>query len=340
LLKAEAQDKESGRINSVTKLREDKSLDLLVPPPEEKLTGWLREFYGKETEITDRQLLRHRDLSYVERLIIGDALPPTLIYKLVLPPWEVEQDLHERVLIPSITNSAQLYLSGHHGPITALFMEDVGTVSLLDESTEELASRIGEDLAKMHRSYCYRTDELLHMNILRTLSPVDYGQFTENLISSLREWNLIDEQHARNLMAQTLATKLAGEPTSLVHGDLYAENIILRSDRFSIIDWSWFTILGVPIMDLATLTMKHHKNGEFHQYSEQVIESYCFESGRDSRDVRKLIPSATTLGRLMFLFWLVERRRRGILGTTVGPVDLLIPKIVDELETMRAAIEA
>jgi hypothetical protein len=93
-------------------------------------------------------------------------------------------------------------------------------------------------------------------------------------------------------------------------------------------------------MDLATLTMKHHKNGEFHQYSEQVIESYCFESGRDSRDVRKLIPSATTLGRLMFLFWLVERRRRGILGTTVGPVDLLIPKIVDELETMRAAIEA
>ncbi len=326
----------------MTELSEDKSLDLLVPPPEEKLTGWLREFYGKETEITGRQLLRHRDLSYVERLTIGDALPPTLIYKLVLPPWEVEQDLHERVLIPSITNSAQLYLSGHHGPITALFMEDVGTISLLDESTEELASRIGEDLAKMHRSYCYRTDELLHMNILRTLSPVDYGQFTENLLSSLKEWNLIDEQRAKNLMAlaHTLAGKLAGEPTSLVHGDLYAENIILRSDRFSIIDWSWFTILGVPIMDLATLTMNHHKNGEFHQYAEQVIESYCFESGRDSRDVRKLIPAATTLGRLMFLFWLVERRRRGILGTTVGPVDLLIPKIVDELEIMRAGIDA
>ena len=135
-------------------------------------------------------------------------------------------------------------------------MEDVGTVSLLDESTEELASRIGEDLAKMHRSYCYRTDELLHMNILRTLSPVDYGQFTENLISSLREWNLIDEQHARNLMAlaQTLATKLAGEPTSLVHGDLYAENIILRSDplfnhRLVLVHHSWRAHYGSRHLD-------------------------------------------------------------------------------------------
>jgi hypothetical protein len=93
-------------------------------------------------------------------------------------------------------------------------------------------------------------------------------------------------------------------------------------------------------MDLATLTMNHPKNGNFYEYAELVIESYCFESGRDSSDVRKLIPAATTLGRLLFLFWLVERRRRGILGTTVGPVDQLIPKIVDELESMRQKIEA
>jgi thiamine kinase-like enzyme len=313
--------------------REDESLNLLVPPPDEKLAGWLREFYGKPTEIVKRQLLRHRDLSYVERLTIADALPESLIYKLVLPPWEIEQDLHERVLIPSITNSAQLYLSGHYGPQTALFLEDVGVVSLLDAPDEELASRIGEDLAKMHRSYCYRTDELLQMNILRTLSPLDYGQFTSDLTGKLSEWSLITETERENLMqlAQTLAGKLAGEPTSLVHGDLYAENIILRNEKFYIIDWSWFTILGVPIMDLATLTMKHPKNGAFHAFADQVIESYCFESGRDSQDVRGLIPAATTLGRLLFLYWLAERRRRGILGTTVGPVDELIPKIVAEI---------
>ncbi|HEY9757314.1 MAG TPA: phosphotransferase [Oculatellaceae cyanobacterium] len=320
--------------------QEDESLNLLVPPPDEKLAGWLREFYGKPTEIVKRQLLRHRDLSYVERLTIADALPESLIYKLVLPPWEIEQDLHERVLIPSITNSAQLYLSGHYGPQTALFLEDVGTVSLLDAPDEELGSRIGEDLAKMHRSYCYRTDELMQMGILRTLSPVDYGQFTNDLTAELTQWSLIDDAKRENLsaLAQTLAGKLAGEPTSLVHGDLYAENIILRNNKFYIIDWSWFTILGVPIMDLATLTMKHPKNGAFHAFAEQVIESYCFESGRDSHDVRKLLPAATTLGRLLFLYWLVERRRRGILGTTVGPVDELIPKIVNELINLHAKL--
>ena len=333
-------DATAGQRRTLTQ-QENESLDLLIPPPDEKLAGWLREFYGKPTQIIKRQLLRHRDLSYVERLTIADALPESLIYKLVLPPWEVEQDLHERVLIPSITNSAQLYLSGHYGQQTALFMEDVGTVCLLDQTDEELANRIGEDLAKMHRSYCYRTDELLQMGILRTLSPLDYVHFTEELASQLTSWNLIDDKSHENLvaLAQLLAQKLAGEPTSLVHGDLYAENIILRNDRFYIIDWSWFTILGVPIMDLATLTMKHPKNGSFYAFSEQVIDSYCFESGRDAQDVRKLLPSATTLGRLLFLYWLVERRRRGILGTTVGPVDNLIAKIVDELQEMRVKIE-
>ena len=320
--------------------KENESLALLVPPPSEKLAGWLWEFYGKPAQIAERKILRHRDLSYVERLKIADALPESLIYKVVLPPWEVEQDLHERILIPSITNSAQLYLSAHLGPLTALFMEDVGTVSLLDVSNEELAGRIGKDLAKMHRSYSYRTDELLQMGILRTLYPLDYSHFTEKLVAQLCSWNLIDGRQSENLarLAATLATKLAGEPISLVHGDLYAENIILRNDRFHIIDWSWFTILGVPVMDLATLTMNHVKNGNFFAFAERVIDSYCFESGRNAEDVRQLLPSASTLGRLLFLYWLVERRRRGILGTTVGPVDSLIPVIVDELDELRKAL--
>ncbi len=72
--------------------------------------------------------------------------------------------------------------------------------------------------------------------------------------------------------------------------------------------------------------MTHHKNGKFANYKEQVIDSYCYESGRDAEQVRTLLPYAETLSRLLFLQWLVERRRRGILGTTVGPVDALIPK--------------
>jgi hypothetical protein len=59
--------------------KENDSLELLTPAPEEKLQSWLAEFYGKPVRITDRAILRHRDLSYVERLHIEDGLPESII---------------------------------------------------------------------------------------------------------------------------------------------------------------------------------------------------------------------------------------------------------------------
>lgn len=322
--------------------QEDASLTLLTPVPDDKLVAWLQEFYGKPVDIASRTVLRHRDLSYVERVCLVDALPASIIYKLVLPPWEIEQDLHERVLIPSITNNPQLFMSAHHGPMTALFLEDLGTDCVLDNCNAELAGRIGEELAKMHRSYCYRTDELMQMNILRTLFPIDYEEFGNELSQLLEQWKLISADEAGKIsqLTQALARALAGEPISIVHGDLYAENLIRRNNRTFIIDWSWFTIIGVPLMDLATLTMKHHKNASFYDFKEVLIDAYCFESGRTADDVRKLLPYAETLSRLLFLHWLVERRSRGIMGTTVGHVDGLIPRVVHELNERLALIPA
>ncbi len=329
-------------VTLLTPQEEDESLTLLTPAPEEKLDAWLVEFYGKSVQISNRQLLRHRDLSYVERLNIDDALPSSLIYKQVLPPWDVEQDLHEKILIPSISNSAQLYLTATHGPLTALFMEDLGTGFLETLATSELAGRVGEELAKLHRAYSYRTAELIHTNVLRKLLPADYERLTADIVELLKEWQVVNQADLQFLeqLASLLSETLAGETTSLVHGDLYAENIIVRNDRLFIIDWSWFTMLGVPLMDLATLAMVHHKNGKFAMYREGLVDSYCYEAGRDAETVRALLPYAETLSRLLFLQWLVERRRRGILGTTVGPVDKLIPKIVQELRQRRSLIPA
>jgi len=313
--------------------KEDPSLKLLEPLPEEQLFAWLEEFYGKRVEISQRELLRHRDLSYVERLVFRDSLPNSLIYKLVLPPWDIEQDLHERVLIPSISNSAQLYLSGHSGSITALFLEDLGSNSLIGNSDGELATSLGKELAKMHRSYSYRTDELVQVGVLRCITPIDYAEFANNLANQLENWNLLLPGQRDQLaeLSNAIALNLAGEPTSLVHGDFYAENIILRGDKLFIIDWSWFTILGVPLMDLATITMSHHKNGNFTEWRTEMIDAYCFEAGRESKDVLRLLPYAEALSRLFFLDWLVERKLRGIIGTTVGPVENLIPVVVREL---------
>ena len=321
---------------------EDPSLELLNPPPEERLLSWLAEFYGKPVRIEGRELLRHRDLSYVERIWIAEGLPESLIYKVVLPPWDIEQDLHERVLIPSISHAPQLYLTAHYGRLAAMFLEDLGTLSLKPGASEETAVMVGKELAKLHRSYCYRVDELNQTGVLQTLYPIDYEEFMGRLAEQLSEWELINPEQARDLslLANLIAPKLAGEPISLVHGDLYAENLILRAGRLFIIDWSWFTHVGVPIMDLATLTTEHIKNSRFVDVRNEVIDAYCFESGRSVEDITQVLPAAETLSRIHFLYWLIERKRRGMMGTTVGPVDQLIAKVVTELRTRLSLIPA
>ncbi len=61
------------------------------------------------------------------------------------------------------------------------------------------------------------------------------------------------------------------------------------------------------------------------------MEAYCFESGVAAEDVRSNLPYASTLERLLFLNWLVERKTRGITGTTVGPVEDLMRTVVDDI---------
>lgn len=317
---------------------EDPSLDLIQPVPEDKLQSWLKEFYGKPVEIVHREVLRHRDLSYVERLEFKDALPQSLIFKQVLPPWDIEQDLHERILIPSISNSPQLFMSAHVGPVTAMFMEDLGKDTLLSQcgdknKTQAFAQRLGKELAKMHRSYSYRTDELVPLGILRSLSPIDYVDFTQRLLDKLADWKLLAGKHREQIkhLAEAIAEALAGEPISLSHGDLYAENIIVRGEHIYIIDWSWFAMLGVPLVDIATITMEHHKNAQFQEHSRDLLEAYCFESGKSEEAVTANLPYARALSRLLFLEWLIERKSRGIEGTTVGPVDNLLALVVADL---------
>ncbi len=312
---------------------ENSSLELLEPVPQERLDSWLAEFYGHPVNIIKREVLRHRDLSYVERIWIADSLPFSIIYKLVLPPWDIEKDILERVLIPSVSNSAQLYLAAHYGSITALFLEDLGNQSLVNIGNPKIAAMLGEDLAKMHRAYVYRVDELMQTDILRAITPINYTGLADSLLKPLKDWQLLTNKDEIALMklASSLASQFAREPISLVHGDYYAENVIWHNNRLSVIDWSWFTFIGVPLFDLATITSAHKKNGEFNSFKDQVIEAYCDESARQISDVVALLPSLEALSRLLFLQWLVERKTKGIEGTTIGPVNDVILQVVQEV---------
>lgn len=314
---------------------ENETLNLMTPPPQERLDAWLSEMYGKQVKIRERKLLRHRDLSYVERLYIDEAMPPTLIYKVVLPPWDVEQDLHEHILIPQVSNSARLYLSGNYNGSTAMLMEDLGETTFLDSLADhnELPQQVGTELAKLHRAFTYRIAEVKETGVLRVLLPADFATLSKEIASELYNWNLVSAE--QNIMlielGERLAEKFANEPVSLVHGDLYAENLLFDGEHLFIIDWSWFTKISTPILDLATLSMEHFKNGALADRRAELIEAYCAEYSRNLQDTYAKLPWAELLGRLLFLEWLVERRRRGIMGTTVGPVEILIGTVLAEL---------
>jgi thiamine kinase-like enzyme len=328
---------------------ENETLELLNPPPEEKLQGWLAEFYSKSVEIAGRQLLRHRDLSFVERLTIADSLPASLIYKVVAPPWDIELDLHQRVLVPSITSSPTLYMAAHYNNLTVMFFEDLGPRCLKSQANAELATALGEKLARLHRAYSYRIEELQASSVLQTIAPTNYVELTEQICAALSQKIKVAQQDKPSQeamliqLARSLSKQFSNEPLSLVHGDFFAENLIPRAatkaiDEIYIIDWSWFAMLGVPIMDLATVTMDHFKNGELLKYRQKIIEAYCFESARPQKEIEKLLPAAELLNRLLFLNWLIVRRKLGIMGTTVGHVDSLIAEVLRELEARAGAI--
>lgn len=315
---------------------ENETLSLLTPPPQDLLMNWLAEMYGKRVEIEKRQVLRHRDLSFVERIWVKDALPKTLIYKVVLPPWDIEQDLHEHILIPGVSNSARLYLTGNHLNATAMLMEDLGEQELAAclESHHDLPSRVGTELAKLHRAFTYRIPEVQGTGVLRNLLPADFKPLLEELRQELYNWTLVDSEQVKLLddIGSMLSERLADEPVSLVHGDLYAENMLFDGQHLWIIDWSWFTKISTPILDLATLTMDHFKNGALREKSQEVLEAYCAEYSRNLEQTKAKLPYAELLSRALFLEWLIERRRRGIMGTTVGPVEIVIASVLAELK--------
>lgn len=325
-------------------MMENETLKLLEPVPEENLRSWLKELYNKPVEIKQRELLRHRDLSYVERIYLKGALPESLIYKLVLPPWDIEDDLHREILVPSISSSAKLYLTGHYKKITALFLEDFGTNYLNNQASQALAQKLGENLAKMHRSYSYRIAELEPLNILPVWRPQNYPANVNKMIELFDQWNLVSKDDCALLarIALNASERFCDQPLSLVHGDLFAENIVVGEKdhprNLFIIDWSWFTTLGAPVLDVASLCSDHFKNGDFKQYQKDFLETYCFEAGRSISEVQADLEVATLFERVFFLHWLETRKSMGIEGTTVGHVDDLIKKTIKDIATceMRA----
>jgi len=136
-----------------------------------------------------------------------------------------------------------------------LFLEDVGS-STLDEGDVEEWFAAARWLAGVHASYHGREAELRELGCL-----MEHGRAYYHLVGETARRNLELAGATQALVRfdalmrryDSLVNYLAGEPRTLVHGDVFADNLIIQPGRrVRAIDWESAAV-GLGAWDLAKL---------------------------------------------------------------------------------------
>ena len=136
-----------------------------------------------------------------------------------------------------------------------LFLEDLGPSTLDEGDVEEWFAAV-RWLARMHGIYHGREDDLRGLGCLMEHGPAYYHTVAQTARRNL-ELAGVGEALVRfdALMRRydSLVNYLAGEPRTLVHGDIFPQNLIIQpGGRIRAIDWESAAV-GLGAWDLARL---------------------------------------------------------------------------------------
>src|SRR5262249_10856644 len=136
-----------------------------------------------------------------------------------------------------------------------LFLEDVGEGSLKGAASDAW-SAAARWLGGLHASYWGREEELRALGCLGEHGPGYYHCMAEGARDFLRRGG-VPGAAARfdDLMAgfDEVVAELALQPRALVHGDIFARNLMVQpGPRVRAIDWESAAV-GLPALDLARL---------------------------------------------------------------------------------------
>ncbi len=277
-------------------------------------------------------ILRQRDFSVVGRVFLKNG--GSVIYKKVIAPWDCEAEIMQAVQRMNVPNTPLLLGVSRQAGWAEMLQEDVGLTSLRDKNSWRLAEQAGHQLAKTRKAM-----EYAHMSLPNFIPRLDTRQkiaecFRLNSLKLAKLFPDFDQLAIASLwlMGDIVGDILGDSKMGLQHGDVYAENIILKDDiNPFFIDWSYFAFVGPNVYDLATLVSGHDKNGSLIRHRQNLITGYAKTAGVSALQTENLIPAAYRLSRLLFLQWLLARVEMGIRQTTVGPVDKLILQVVAEI---------
>jgi hypothetical protein len=136
-----------------------------------------------------------------------------------------------------------------------LFLEDLG-LSTLDEGDVEEWFAAVRWLARMHGTYHGRENDLRALACLMEHGPAYFpmvGQTARRNLELAGAGEALVRFDALMRRYDSLVNYLAGEPRTLVHGDIFAQHLIIQpGGRIRAIDWESAAI-GLGAWDLARL---------------------------------------------------------------------------------------
>lgn len=155
----------------------------------------------------------------------------------------------------------EIYYSKQKEKFCVLIMENLGDIQLKNYITNQ--NLLIESLSKMmllHDFYCYKRKECI--------KAISYNKnichCKNNFISSIKDLKyFINKKKINKIMDiyQDFIKHIYNYRMTLIHGDLYADNIIIKGKKLYFIDWG-FADWGCEFIDIASLLdLNERKNG-------------------------------------------------------------------------------
>lgn len=231
--------------------------------------------------------------------------------------------------------------------LAVIFLELLRGPLLKDNPSPEALQAVISLIAKFHR---HMTDNLVsvlpHMGHLTSL-PGDWVMKTKELAS--RTENIAGPLgREASVILTDVAAHCAGvlgyHGPTLVHGDLYGDNVIMTGDGPRIIDWG-FAHVGIGIVDAVTL-LEHipRKNGASMLSLEQqkgILRNGMIDAGitdYSQVNANAELHCAKVLIRMEFLGWLCNRVELNAWAFG-DPAKAILEQWSDLLKTCREALQ-
>ncbi len=286
-----------------------------------------------------RERLKGKDISIVELvtfLASHDEIK-SFIVKVVVSPLEREAAVYER-LGPS-DHLPRLIASHALDHTHILVFEPIRGKALIDDWKEERILRAAKILGKIHAdSQRGISAKLPYEEIFPPMLPriieASLGIIITNIAGQWPEFAERLRAKAIGKLAECLEEGFSFFRPVIVHGDLFAENIVRGVDAMAVVDWT-FAFRGQGLFDIHTLSLKHHKNGNRNILFERLWRSYSKSCGRtmisepSKKEMKSIQWALEGLDRLKSISWLAERERRGM--RAIGPLKQWAGKAMNEL---------